>query len=60
MEKSEQRVVIKLMWMKGLKARRIHTKLSRVLGNDCCSSAAIEWWLARFREGDRSCANHSR
>jgi hypothetical protein len=60
MEKSEQRVVIKFLWMKGLGARLIHIKLSRVLGDDCYSPAAIERWLARFREGDLSCADHSR
>jgi hypothetical protein len=37
MEKFEQRVVIKFLWIKGLKARRILTKLSRVLGDDCYS-----------------------
>jgi hypothetical protein len=42
MEKSEQRVVIKFLWMKGLGARRIHTKLSQDLGDDCHSPAAIE------------------
>jgi hypothetical protein len=52
--------MIKFLWMKGLGARRIHTKLSRVLGDDCDSPAAIDHWLARFREGDRSCVNHSR
>jgi hypothetical protein len=60
MEKSEHRVVIKFLWMKGLGARHIHVKLSRVLGNDCYSPAAIERWPARLREGDLSCANHSR
>jgi hypothetical protein len=40
--------------MKGLRARRIQIKLSRVLGNDCYSPAVIECWLARFREGDLS------
>jgi hypothetical protein len=30
MEKSEQRVVIKFLWMKRLGASRIHTRLSRV------------------------------
>jgi hypothetical protein len=59
-EKSEQRVVITFQWMKGLGARRIHTKLSRVLGNDCDSLAAIELWPAGFGEGDLSCTNHSR
>jgi hypothetical protein len=59
MEKPEQRVVIKSLWMKGLGARRIHTKLSRVLGDDCYSPAAIERWLTRFREGDLSCDDHS-
>jgi hypothetical protein len=59
-EKSEQRVVIKFLWMKGLGAKRIHTKLSWVLSDDCYSSASIEHWLARFREDDLSCADHSR
>jgi hypothetical protein len=59
MEKSEHRVVIKFLWMKGLGAERIRTKLSRVIGDDCYSPAAIECWLARFRDGDLSCADHS-
>jgi hypothetical protein len=52
MEKPEPRVVIKCLWMKGLWAKRIHTKSSRVLGDDCYSPAVIERWLARFRDGD--------
>jgi hypothetical protein len=59
MEKSDQRVVIKLLWMKGLGARRIHIKLSQVLGNNYYSPENIKRWLARFREGDLSCADHS-
>jgi hypothetical protein len=53
-------VAIKSLWMKGLGARRIHTKLSRVLGDDCYSPAATESWHARFRTGDLLCADHSR
>jgi hypothetical protein len=60
MEKSEQHVVIKFQGMKALGARRIDTKLSRVLGDDCSGPAATERWFARFREGDLSCAGHSR
>jgi hypothetical protein len=60
MEKSEQCLMIKFLWMKGLGVRRIHTKLSRVLGDDCYNTAAIERWHARFREGDLSCTDHSR
>jgi hypothetical protein len=60
MEESEQRVVIKFLWMKALGARRSHTKSTRVLGDECYSSAVIERWLARFRESDLSCAHHSR
>jgi hypothetical protein len=52
-EKSEQGVAITFLWMKELGARRIHTKLSRALGDVCYSPAAIEGWLARYREGDR-------
>jgi hypothetical protein len=46
--------------MKGIRARHIHNKVSQVLGNDCYVPTAIESWLARFREGDLSCADHSR
>jgi hypothetical protein len=60
MAKSEQRVVIRFMWMKRLGARRIHIKLSRVLGDDCYGPAAIERWPARLRECDLSYADHSR
>jgi hypothetical protein len=59
MEKSEQRVLIKFLWMKGLGARRIHIKLSRILGDDCYNPAAIKRSLTPFREGDLSCADHS-
>jgi hypothetical protein len=60
MEKSEQHVVIKFLWMKGREARRVHIKLSRVLSIHCSGSAVIERWLARFRQGDLSCVDHSR
>jgi hypothetical protein len=60
MEKAERRGAIKFLSIKGLGARCIHAKLSRVLGDDCYNRAAIEHWLARFREGDLSCVNHSR
>jgi hypothetical protein len=42
MEKSERRVVIKFRRMKELRARRIPTKLSRVVSDDYYSPAAIE------------------
>jgi hypothetical protein len=48
MEKSEQCVAIKFPWMKGLGARRIHTKSSLVLGNDCSSPAVIECGVPAF------------
>jgi hypothetical protein len=51
--------MIKFLWMKGLRARRIHTKLSRALSDDCCSPTAIERWLARVRESDLSRADQS-
>jgi hypothetical protein len=41
-------------------ARPIHINLSQVFGDDCYIPAAIECWLARFREGDLSCADHPR
>jgi hypothetical protein len=46
--------------MKGLEARGIHIKLSRVLGDDYYRPAAIGRWLVRFREGNLLCADHSR
>jgi hypothetical protein len=60
MEKSEQSVGIKFLWAKEVGARRIHRKLSWVLDDDCYTPAAIERWLAHFREGDLSYAGHSR
>jgi hypothetical protein len=35
-------------------------KLSRVLGDNCDSPAAIERWLVHFRSGNLSCADHPR
>jgi hypothetical protein len=60
MEKFEQGVVIKFLWMKGLGTRYIYTKLPRLLADDCYSLVVIERWFACFREGDLSCAGHSR
>jgi hypothetical protein len=60
MEKFERHVLIKFLWMERLGARCIHTKLSRVLGDDCYSPAVTEGWVARFREGGLSSADHSR
>jgi hypothetical protein len=52
MEKSEHRAVIKFLWMKELGARRIHTELSLLVGDDCYSPAAIERWLSSSGESD--------
>jgi hypothetical protein len=60
MEKAEQRVVIKSLWMKGVGARCIHIQLSRVPGDDYYNPAAIGHWLTRFRENHFSYAKHSR
>jgi hypothetical protein len=49
MEKPEQCVVIKFLWMKGFGARGIHIKLSRVPSDDSYDIAATQRWLSRFR-----------
>jgi hypothetical protein len=48
MEKSEQRVVIKFLWMKGFEANCIRTILSRVLGDDCYLPRRLNVGLPAF------------
>jgi hypothetical protein len=55
MEKSEQRFVIKFLFLKGLGAKAIHRKLSAVLGPTAYSLVQVRKWRSRFASGDLSC-----
>jgi hypothetical protein len=62
MEKEEQRVVMKFLWLKGQGAKRIHEELMNILGDDSYAVSQTKIWLQKFRNGDLSCKDspHSR
>lgn len=60
MEEYGHRFVAKLLWMNGLGRRRIHTKLTAVLGDDCYGLVSIEPHVASLRNSDFSCDDQER
>jgi transposase len=54
MEKSEQRFVIKFLFLKGLGAKAIHRALTAVLASTAYSLSQVKEWRARFATGDLS------
>jgi hypothetical protein len=59
MEKSEQRVIIKFFYMKGLSANETHIQLTAVLSPTAYSLRQVKAWRARFAAGDLSCQTNS-
>jgi hypothetical protein len=60
MEKSEQRFVIKFLFLKGLGAKAIHRELTAVLASTAYSLSQGKEWRARFAIGDLSCQDQFR
>jgi transposase len=60
MEKEEQRFVIKFLWRKGWRAKRIHKELISTLGDDSNGVSQIKIWLQKFSNGDLSCKDSLR
>jgi transposase len=60
MEKKEQRLMMKFLWMKGWGAKRIREKLMSTLGDDSYGISQIKIWLQKFRNGDFSCKDSPR
>jgi hypothetical protein len=60
MEKSEQRFVIKFLFLKGLGAKAIHRELTTVLASTAYSLSQVNEWRARFATGDLSCQDQFR
>jgi hypothetical protein len=58
MEKSEQRFVVKFLFLKGLGSKAIHTELTAVLGSTVYSLPQIKIWHVRFATGDLSCEDY--
>jgi hypothetical protein len=55
MEKSEQRFVIKFLFLESLGAKAIHRELSAVLGHIAYSLVQVREWRSCFASGDLSC-----
>jgi hypothetical protein len=55
MEKSEQRCVIKFLFLKGLGSKAIHNELTAVLGPTAYSLFQVKELCNRFAKGDLSC-----
>jgi transposase len=60
MEKSEQRFVIKFIFLKGLGAKAIHRELTAVLASTAYSLSQVKGLRARFATGDLSCRDQFR
>jgi transposase len=60
MHKEEQRFVIKYLWTKGWRSKKIHEELITTLGDDAYHLSQIKTWLQRFKNGDLSCKDCSR
>jgi hypothetical protein len=54
MDRTEQRYVMKLLFMDGRKDKAIHTKLSRVLKGHAVSVDACKYWCRKFKADDFS------
>jgi hypothetical protein len=55
MDKSEQRFVIKFLFIKGLDSKAIHSELTAVLAPTAYSLPQVKEWRSRFAKGDLSC-----
>jgi histone-lysine N-methyltransferase SETMAR len=60
MDHVEQRIVLKFLFLKGLRYRAAHTELSSVLGEQAYSLSQSKRWIHRFKDGDLSCEDEDR
>jgi hypothetical protein len=60
MDQSGQRFVAEFFFLKGLRSKEIHRKLTNVLGSAAYSLSQIKKWRARFETGDLSCEDQFR
>jgi transposase len=60
MEKSEQRFIIKFLFLKGLDSKAIHSEFTAVLGPTAYSLHQVKEWRRRFAKGDLSCQDQIR
>jgi hypothetical protein len=57
MEKEEQRLVVKFLWLKGWGSKEIHQGLMSTLGDDAYGLSQVKIWLQRFGTGYLSCSD---
>jgi hypothetical protein len=55
MDHFEQRLVLKFLFLKGLRYKAAHMELSSVLGEQAYSLSQTKQWIRRFKDGDLSC-----
>jgi transposase len=60
MEKSEQRFVIKFLFLEGFSADAISKDLSAVPGHNAYSFAQVKNWCTRFTDGNLTCSDQLR
>jgi hypothetical protein len=60
MEKSEQRFVIKFLFLESLDSKEIHSELTAVLGSTVYLLHKIKEWRRRFAKGNLSCQDQIR
>jgi hypothetical protein len=54
MDRTEQRFVIKFLFMDGKKYKAIHAELSRILKGHAVSVDVCKYWCRKFKAGDFS------
>jgi hypothetical protein len=55
MDHFEQRVVLKVLFLKGRRYKAVHIELSSILGEQVYSLSQAKRWIRRFKDGDLSC-----
>jgi histone-lysine N-methyltransferase SETMAR len=60
MDHVEQRIILKFLFMKGLRYKAAHNELSSVLGGQVYSLSQVKRWIRRFKDGDLSCEDEDR
>jgi hypothetical protein len=60
MDYFKHRVLLKFLFLKGLRCQAVHRELSSILGEQVYSLLQAERWICRFKDGELSCEDGDR
>jgi hypothetical protein len=60
MEVVEQRIVLKFLFLKGLRYKLAHAEFSSIIGEQVYSLSQMTRWICRFKDGDLSWGDEDR